>query len=164
MHTHIGITPRNVLVPGMDGAIVLVQDPPSLSVSTNYQLDISVHSLDTDPRSNYTRTNSGDVIETAVSATCCPPSLRQSQALSKSFLKLPPSTKLRGSSKPPDDGKEDTITGMQYPPSWEQHQSTSPQGASEDSESFYSAGSHPAPKTKNMVSRNVIIMWWLDKL
>ena len=160
LHAHTGITPSNALVPGMDGAVVLVQDPPSLS-PTNYQLDISVHSLDTDPRSNNTRTHSGDVIETAVSAACCPPSLRQSQTLSNSFIKLPPSTKSRGSSKSPDDGQDDTITGMQYSPSWAQHRSTS-QGASEDSESFYSAVSHhlafDAPKTKNMVSSNVI-MW-----
>ena len=91
------------------------------------------------------------------------------QLPTSSDIKLPPTIKSTGSSKSPfDDDQEETITGIRYPPSWGQHRSVPPQGASrkisEDSdESFHSAESLRGndysiltsldpPKTKVMVS------------
>ena len=86
---------------------------------------------------------------------------------SNSDVKLPPSMKSRGSSSSPVDTQEEAIPGIRYPPSWGQHQSVSPQGASkkiseDSSESFHSAESRgpdynilssiDPPKTKIMVS------------
>ena len=87
---------------------------------------------------------------------------------SNSDIRLPPSMKSRGSSNSPDDTQEEAIPGIRYPPSWGQHRSMSPQGASKkisegSDESFHSAESHHGadynilssidpPKTKIMVS------------
>ena len=93
-----------------------------------------------------------------------------------SAVKLPPSLKSRDSSKSPDDDDQEEIPGIRYPPSWGQHRSMSPQGAtscrkmSEGSdESYHSAESHhkpdytmmtslDPPKTEIMVSYNYSIL------
>ena len=89
-------------------------------------------------------------------------------SLPSSDIKFPPSMKSRGSSKSPDNGQEDTITGIHYPPSWGQNQPLSPQGTSkkipsEGSDEYHSVESQRGtdynvltsldpPKTKIMVS------------
>ena len=150
------------LVPGMNGAYSPRQDLLSLSsqVSTNCQLEDSVHL----PASEqHTATN----VQTEKSATVRHP--LSEQFPTSSDVKLPPSIKSRCSRKSlVDDGQEETITGIRYPPSWGQHRSMSPQGASRkisegSDESLHSAeschgndysilSSLDPPKTKIMVS------------
>ena len=144
------------LVPGMNSSYSPRQDLLSMSG----QVSDSVH---VPASEQHTATN----VQPEKSATVQRHPLSK-QLPSRSDIKRPPSMKPRGSSRSPDDDQEETITGIRYPPSWGQHRSVPPQGASrkisEDSdESFHSAESLRGndysiltsldpPKTKVMVS------------
>ena len=109
MVTHTGITPSHTLLEGIDSASVLGQGLPlSGQVSSDHPLDISIHSQESVPKNNHTRTY-------AMPKTSYHPSLGQNQLLPKSGIKLFTSMKSRSS----DDGQEETVTPI---PNQGQHQ------------------------------------------
>ena len=56
---HTGMAPSNLLVPGMDSAVVFRQEPSSGQGNAGYLLDTSIHSQESGPRVNHTRTHLG---------------------------------------------------------------------------------------------------------
>ena len=150
--------------PAGDDTALSLQDPPSTpsqAASIDHLLDFQ----EGEPTSGYNPTRTQSRSSSADEYVVHHPPLLQLN----SDIKLPPSMKSRSSTNSLDDidTQEEAITGIRYPPSWGQHRSMSPQGASkkiseDSSESFHSAESHGAdynilsfidpPKTKIMVS------------
>ena len=157
MVTHTGIAPRHTLVAGMDSTSVLGQDPPlSDQVSSDHPLDVPIHSQESVPKVNHTKTHSGHVVEIAKSKVYCRPSLGQNQLLPNSGIKLYTNMKSRSSGIYLDDGQKETVTPV---PNQGQHQ---PLGTSRKvlsqgyDESFYSTecphDTVEPPRTTTMVS------------
>ena len=119
----------DTVVAGMHSPTMLRQDPSSLSsqAASDHQLDILVHSLDSEQiSSGRTAIHSGDGIETTIPRTSSSPNLRQNQL-------------------PSDDGNHASETS--YASGWGQSPSLSSQRVSRnitdsDDKSFYSAESH----------------------
>ena len=146
------------------------QDTLSLSSEvSDYQLEISAHSLPIDQRSSsrssYMRVQPSAHFLTGTttpnSRTSYPTNLR---VLAHSDINEPPIVRTSLGRSQDDDDNEGAITGIHYPPSWRQHQSLprqSPAVGYDESfhsvESLYHMASPSQPKKKTMVSlKNVI--------
>ena len=150
--------------PAVDDTATFLQDPPSTTSQASSDCRLDCFQEQGELTSDYTAIRTQSRSSSADMCAVHHPSILQPI----SDIRLPPSMKSRGSSNSPDDIREVVIPGIRYPPSWGQHRSMSPQGASNKisegfCESFHSAESHHGadynvlssidpPKTKIMVS------------
>lgn len=155
MVTHTGMRPSHTLVEGMDSASVVGQDPPlSDQAPSDHQLDVSIHSVETEPKSNCMRTHLGQF---TLLRRCYHPNFGPDQLLPTSDKKLSPRMKSKGFSQVSEQDSKSTA-GIHCPPGQGRHQL--PQGSNEI---FYSTdrvlAAFDPPNTKTVVSCHILCIW-----